>query len=565
MPELEMEEDTDSGEHSAAAFLSVMDNSGFTIDFTEHMTISEGLALGGELALKGIHKEITSFMDRDTGVPIQLADIKDKSKIVPAGFLLKPKLKKDEIVFKGRLIAYGNRQQNTGDMVVYAATANTTNIMMGLAWNAHLKNHLLHMDIETAFLECYLDVEDIVYLRINKNVADIMINLYPYLVEYVDGKGNLFFKLKKALYGLKKSPRLWYNHLTSKVKELGYVINAEDPCVFSKVVNGTSLDLFIYVDDILMSHANKIILNQEAKLLGSCFAGYNVVNDNESMKYVGLQICRNANMDIIVAMNDYVKEILLWSKVMKKCSTPGGPMDFQQDDTPKLNSMEEIKSFHTGVAKLLFVAKRVRPDILLQVNWLCSKVKNPSEKNKKQLYRIYGYLLGAPKRGIIFKGGGAMQMEAWGDAAFMLHEDLTSRSASIIVINGGVVEAHTSKESMRVRSAAEAEFVQASRTVDYTMAGIRFLREQGWMIEKVPVFQDNKAVLALVAAGKPTSNRTKHIALRHFALKELVDSNDIVLVWVSTKSMLADILTKPLVGKQFVILRDAITKNVDSY
>ncbi len=148
------QEEIDTSEdepENVTAFLSVMDNSALNLDFTEHMTISEGLASGGELALKGIHKEITSFMERDTGIPIKLTDIKDKSKIVPAGFLLKPKFKKDELVFKGRLIAYGNRQQHTEDMVVYAATANTTNIMMGLAWNAHLKNHLLHMDIETAF------------------------------------------------------------------------------------------------------------------------------------------------------------------------------------------------------------------------------------------------------------------------------------------------------------------------------------------------------------------------------------------------------------------------------
>ena len=68
------------------------------------------------------------------------------------------------------------------------------------------------------------------------------------------------------------SPNRPRPYLTSKVKELGYVINAEDPCVFSKLVNGTFLDLFIYVDDILMSHADKNILNQEAKRLGSCFA-----------------------------------------------------------------------------------------------------------------------------------------------------------------------------------------------------------------------------------------------------------------------------------------------------
>ncbi len=100
--------------------------------------------------------------------------------------------------------------------------------------------------ILSSFLECFLDKEDIVYLKISKTIADIMIKLYPHLIEYVDTKGNLFFELKKALYGLKKSPRLWYNDLTNKVKELGYAINADDPCVFSKLGNGTTLDLDLF-------------------------------------------------------------------------------------------------------------------------------------------------------------------------------------------------------------------------------------------------------------------------------------------------------------------------------
>ncbi len=86
-------------------------------------------------------------------------------------------------------------------------------------------------------------------------------------------------------------------------------------------------------------------------------------------------------MDIIVTMNEYVKKIMVWSEINK---TPGKPNNFQGDETPKLTCLTGIRSFPTRVAKLLFVAKRVRPDILLQVR-LCSKVKNPSENNKKQL------------------------------------------------------------------------------------------------------------------------------------------------------------------------------------
>ena len=100
---------------------------------------------------------------------------------------------------------------------------------------------------------------------------------------------------------------------------------------------------------------------------------------------------------------------------------------------------------------------------------------------------------------------------------------------------------------------------------DDIMTAIRFLRGQGWIICKVPLYQDNRAVLDIIAADKPTSQRTKHFVMRHFVLSDLVSSEDIELIWLNTKDMIADLLTKPLVGAQFVLLRDVLVKHVCEY
>ena len=392
--EIEEVEDSVVEDNTSSLYVSSTNNA-FSLDLTEHLSISEGLAVGGEIAMKGIH--------------------------------------------------------------------NTGNILTGLTWNAHTRNHLLLMDIETAFLE----PEEIMYIQ---------------LKEFAETKGQIYFRLRKALYG------------------------------------------------------------------------YSIVHEDEFMNFVGLEIRRNYSMGIIVSMNKYEAYVFKWCECTKQY---GEPNNFQLDDSEFVLSLKDIEVFHTGVAKLLFVAKRVRTDILLQTNMLCSRVKTLRKKNVRQLERIYRYILRTPRRVIMFEGDESMDLRAWGNVAFILHEDLKSRSASLIEITGGVVEAHTSKENMRVRSVVVAEFIQASRTLDYTMTGIRFLREQGLKIYKVPLYQDNEKVLALASASKPTSNRIKHIALRH-----LVDSKDIMLV---SENMLADILTKPLVGKQSEILRDMMTKNVVKY
>ena len=67
--------------------------------------------------------------------------------------------------------------------------------------------------------------------------------------------------------------------------------------------------------------------------------------------------------------------------------------------------------------------------------------------------------------------------------------------------------------------------------------------------------EDNSATIHLVKNGRSTSDRTKHIELRHFFVKQYLDNVTFELVHCPTEEMIADILTKPLQGEQFFKLR----------
>jgi hypothetical protein len=55
--------------------------------------------------------------------------------------------------------------------------------------------------------------------------------------------------------------------------------------------------------------------------------------------------------------------------------------------------------------------------------------------------------------------------------------------------------------------------------------------------------------------GKPTSKRSRHINIRYFYLKDKVDTDELELEYLATDEMIADILTKPLQGEKFKLLR----------
>jgi hypothetical protein len=51
--------------------------------------------------------------------------------------------------------------------------------------------------------------------------------------------------------------------------------------------------------------------------------------------------------------------------------------------------------------------------------------------------------------------------------------------------------------------------------------------------------------------GHGTFKRAKHIKVRWFWIKDLVDLNLIVIEYLCTDEMIADVLTKPVLGSKF--------------
>jgi hypothetical protein len=64
------------------------------------------------------------------------------------------------------------------------------------------------MDVKTTFL--HGDLEEEIYMKQPEGFV-------------VKGKKELVCKLKKSLYGLKQSPRMWYQKFDTYILELGFV------------------------------------------------------------------------------------------------------------------------------------------------------------------------------------------------------------------------------------------------------------------------------------------------------------------------------------------------------
>ncbi|GJS53732.1 retrovirus-related pol polyprotein from transposon TNT 1-94 [Tanacetum coccineum] len=144
----------------------------------------------------------------------------DKMMIITLKWIYKVKL--DEmggiLKNKARLVACGYRQEEGIDFKEsFALVARLDAIQIFLAYAAHMNMIVYQMDLKTAFLNGILREE--VYV----NQPDVFVD---------QDNPNHIYKLKKALYGLKKAPRAWYDLLLKFLLSQEFSKGTVDPSLF---------------------------------------------------------------------------------------------------------------------------------------------------------------------------------------------------------------------------------------------------------------------------------------------------------------------------------------------
>ena len=125
----------------------------------------------------------------------------------------------------------------------------------------------------------------------------------------------------------------------------------------------------------------------------------------------------------------------------------------------------------------------------------------------------------------------------------------------VISMGGAPIDTKSTKQKINTKSSAEAELIALSDMCSRAIWCREFLAAQGYTVQPARVYQDNMSTIALATKGASSSDRTRHVSIRYFWMKDRVDSGDIEIVYNPTADMVADILTKPLHGELFIRLR----------
>jgi hypothetical protein len=256
-----------------------------------------------------------------------------------------------------------------------------------------------------------------------------------------------------------------------------------------------------------------------------------------------------------ICMRSYIEDTInLYGKKLMEYVTPTSPGLFTVDKTAA--PIVQRAKFHSMVAKLLYLGKRGRPDILLPVQFLCTRVKAPMVEDEKKLERVLGYLQLTKCWMRVFDSSPFDRVKTYIDASFAIHADGKSQSGCVVLLGNTLVHETCRKQKIITCNSTEAELVALSEHIQEGELIEEFLFDMGALCD-IPVmdnvhlvYQDNKPAITIVTTGSGKA-RTKYMRVRAEYVKERLKSKELEVEYVSTSNMLADVLTKPLSGEGY--------------
>jgi hypothetical protein len=450
--------------------------------------------------------------------------------------------------WKARIVADGRSQDRTLYPDKSSPTLAIHSLFTVLAFYAGLTGYLMSkVDIKGAFVQTPMTGPPI-YMRMRRKLAQQVVDLYPNYLPFLQDDGSLLMQMLKAMYGCVQASRLWFNLLTALLLSKGYVASETDPCVMRRSTGGLIFCILIYVDDLLI-FASQEETETIRDFLTTAFKTITMSVSN-SLSYLGMQLLW-ANGCFTVDMDFYVEQIIKdWSHLPMK-STPGARDTFQLDEASVPLSEQLRQSFHSTVARILYLSKRVRPDTLTVVSFLCTRVTKATKQDQSKLERLLGFLRNTKTKKLYLRGMSNRQLMAFIDAAFALHFDSKSHTGVLFVIGGVVIYVASRKQKCMAKSPTEAELVGLTDNLGLVELFHEFLSFLFGTSIPIPiVYQDCTSVISLVTRGGGIT-RTKHMRARVNLGKECFDEKRAIVVYCNTSQMKADGASKVLEGKGF--------------
>ena len=496
---------------------------------------------------------------------------------------------------KSRIVVLGNQDRKyyeKSDKYAPVLSQNQLRLLVAIAIS---KQRILRQgDVKNAFCNGVLPLDETTICLPPKNC--------PF------SKPNTYWKLKKTLYGLAKSPVHWFHTIEKIFHSMGLKNHPNSPCLFT----GTLLDgkppiyIGLYVDDFCYFSTDDDV---EAHFCAELNKHFEVTWDAELEWFLGIRFhwkydTNNKAIKCHLSQEAFIMDLLTRTQLhgcnTSATATPfrrGLPVDTITDGIDltdnSLYSHHRTQYFQEIMGCLNWLSISTRPDITSIVTLLAAHQASPLQGHLNASLHVVRYLASTLDNGVTFthKPDAAlnsflhfplasdlptgMSDSNWGpmdaskpkrDAAPIERDpdSFRSVSGSLIFFSHGPVSWGAQRQTLTALSSCEAEINATNETVKSILEIRILLRNLNLPLTSlVPVYNDNKG--AVDWCKGTITKKTRHIDLQENHVKENINRT-LSLSHIPGKTNLADIFTKEYKDSTFYLrLRDLLVPSLQSF
>ena len=439
---------------------------------------------------------------------------------------------------KARLVVLGNFEAKT-NLYTYAPTGNEKTFKTLIQISTIMDYTRYSFDFVGAFLDTKL--KEPKYVRLPEAFN-------------VNGK-RVYWKLKKALYGMREAPYLFTEDCLTILQANGWSRSIHDPAVFTKLFGDHRAILYTHSDDEFLATKHPYVADEIIKIMGTQFevkVNYNVES------YIGYSLHKWKDGSITLLMPKSVSKLIAH---VPDCPVRDSvlPASFNDafQDTGKLLSQQGIDSFRQRLGEFIWISK-IHPEMAVAIHYMSARVGRLTDKDPPMLDWMTGYLKKVQFNGLTYTPGTAGAAAAviiitCCDAAFDVHRDSKSQTGYAIRVGDhslgetAIVICKSSKQSTTQTSSTGAEAEAALQCVQDVVWLRGLLDELGFpQTSPTKIYADNQPMITVATNISMGHKRLKHVIRTIHYLMEQVKNGVIEFIWTASKQLTADALTKVL-------------------
>ena len=394
---------------------------------------------------------------------------------------------------------------------------------------------------------------------------------------------GLYLKLKKTLYGLKRSPCHFYELATKVLYNMGFKKHPTSHCLFvgHLIPNQPPIYLGLYVDDVYYFSGSKEVKSYfEATISKEIDIEFN----GQVGYFLGINFkCKrhhNQSVSILMSQESFIDNLVQLADLSSNKSFPATPYrsGFLVDKIPIIPTDKANQSYIKYMQKFIgclnWLSISTHPDIATITNMIAKYTIIPTKGHIDAIKRVIKYLQGTKSKGILFTTTPASKISAYvkfpiqnNQVVSMCDANWGPQDQSVPKVNqqqkqlplfhsksvsgyllwlGGPLHWVSKRQSITARSSAESEIyatdecckalIHLSMLVD----GLNLTKE--YMPNPTLLYNDNQA--CIIWSRSMTTKGLRHVQIRENAVRESQQRGFISMKHCQGKYNLSDMFTK---------------------